>query len=60
MQILWRNIKRRRNGNSPPTDEEWNMLPELVKMEIFYAVFDASQGFERKIVLAHWVGGRHP
>jgi hypothetical protein len=36
------------------------MLPECVKEEIFFAVFDASQGFERDIFLAHWVGGRRP
>jgi hypothetical protein len=60
LQILLRNIKRRRNGISPPSHEDWSALPEFVKMQIFYAAFDASQGIERKIYLAHWVGGRSP
>lgn len=55
LQTLLGNIRPGRKRNRPPTDEEWNQLPDFVKTLIVYAVFDASQGMESELFIAHWV-----
>jgi hypothetical protein len=56
LQILLRNIRRRKNSSRPPTAQEWAELPDFVKTQIFYATFDAMNGWDGEIYIAHWVG----
>lgn len=54
LRILFQRIGRR-DKYLPPTIREWNDLPEFVKTQIFYTVFDVSNGWDGEIYIAHWI-----
>lgn len=54
LRILFQGIRERSNPH-PPTIHEWSDLPEFVKQQLFYTVFDAANGWDGEIYIAHWI-----
>jgi hypothetical protein len=54
-RLLQNMLGGRSKYHRPPTHHEWGQLPDFVKDIIVHAKFEAENGIERDIFLAHWI-----